>query len=74
MSMVLTSDDLETIAGKVANLASVEGIDVREIKVRGHVVFLRRDGDGYKVVGITNKDTKHPGGGILRGGEIHINP
>ncbi len=63
MTMQLTPDDLTQVASKVKELAAIGGIDVRQIKVNGHVVFLKRetnqkDGDTYYIVGISNKD--HP--------------
>lgn len=79
MSMQLTPDELILIAKKVQELASIGGIDVRQIKVNRHVVFLKRetnqkDGDVYYIVGISDKDhpLHEPGmriGGAVRGGD-----
>jgi len=66
--MQLTPHELILIANKVNEVSKVTGIDVRQLKVGRHVVFLKRetnqqDGDVYYIVGISDKDAgfhEHP--------------
>jgi len=56
MGMQLQVTQLAAIIDKVQELEKIEGLDVKEIFVEGHRVFLRQlEKGGYAVIGISNQ-------------------
>jgi hypothetical protein len=63
MSMKLTTEQLAMIGTKVEELDAI-GVDVKVIHVEGHDVYLRKDGSGHLIVGITDKPKDHHEGNL----------
>jgi len=51
------------IGTKVEELDAI-GVDVKVIHVEGHDVYLRKDGTGHLIVGITDKPKEHHEGNL----------
>lgn len=55
MGMLLAPGQLVKIAEKVNELGKVDGLDIREVMIEGHKVFLTKTDTGYQVRGISNE-------------------
>jgi len=61
MSMQLTSDDFEGLAQAVANLNTLDGVEITQFRYRNHTIYVTKNKDeGYTVQGITNKNPSDP--------------